>query len=448
MSKLSRSSFRMVFLTAAACALLALPALADSQARIVRLSDVQGSVQIDKNTGMGFENAFLNLPITQGAQVRTHDRGRAEIEFEDGSTLRLTPNTTVEFSTLGLSDSGKRISVINLVDGMAYVNWLGKSGDEFSLNFSREKISLDRAAHFRVETSPQAANLAIFKGDIDVEGPAGKVMVEKKKSANFDAADDDKYTLAKNIEEAPLDSWDKDASDYHQQYAKNNSSSPYQYGMSDLNYYGAYSNVPGYGMMWQPYFTGVGWDPFMDGAWSWYPGYGYMFASAYPWGWMPYRYGSWMSVPGMGWMWQPGGWNTWNTVPRFAGTMPVNFHPLVAPTAGTVRPVVVGRSASFSALSASHMVLRAGSAGMEIPRGSVENLHQLNHQVARSGFAAVQSAPQFSATSARSSGWSPIGTEAMASGAGPQRSGMSSPAGHGGSMSSGHASGGGGGGHR
>src|SRR6202022_1227193 len=99
-----------VVLVALACALVALPALADSQARIVRLSDVQGSVQIDKNTGLGFENAFLNLPITQGAQVRTHDRGRAEIEFEDGSTLRLTPNTTVEFSALGLSDSGKRMS--------------------------------------------------------------------------------------------------------------------------------------------------------------------------------------------------------------------------------------------------------------------------------------------------------------------------------------------------
>src|SRR5438477_9218095 len=109
MSKLSLSRFSMVFLTAAAGALLALPALAASQARIVRLSDVQGSVQIDKNTGLGFESAFLNLPITQGAQVRTHDRGRAEIEFEDGSTLRLTPNTTVELSALGLSDTGKRI---------------------------------------------------------------------------------------------------------------------------------------------------------------------------------------------------------------------------------------------------------------------------------------------------------------------------------------------------
>src|ERR1700684_1848638 len=382
MSKPSLSRSNMIHLAAAACALLALPALADSQARIVRLSDVQGSVQIDKNTGLGFENAFLNLPITQGAQVKTHDRGRAEVEFEDGSTLRLTPNTTVEFSSLGLSDSGKRISVINLVAGMAYVNWLGKSGDAFSLNFSREKLALDHAAHFRVQASSEGTRMAVFKGNVDVEGPAGKVVVEKKKTANFDEADNDKYTLANNVEEAPLDSWDKEASEYHQQYSKNNSS-PYGYGVSDLNYYGSYSNVPGYGMMWQPYFTGVGWDPFMNGAWSWYPGYGYMFASAYPWGWMPYRYGSWMSVPGMGWMWQPGGYGNWLTVPRFAGTLPANFHPLVAPTAGTVKTVVVGRAGTTSAMLPSRLVVNAGSAGLGIPRGSLQNLHQLNHQVAK-----------------------------------------------------------------
>jgi len=432
MSKRSLSRFSMVALTVAACALLALPALADSQARIVRLSDVQGSVQIDKNTGLGFENAFLNLPITQGAQVRTHDRGRAEIEFEDGSTLRLTPNTTVEFSTLGLSDSGKRISVISLVEGMAYVNWLGKSGDEFSLNFSREKIALDHAAHFRVQTSPEASKMAVFKGDVDVEGPAGKVMVEKKKTASFDGADNDKYTLAKNVEEAPLDSWDKEASSYHDQYAKNNSS-PYGYGVSDLNYYGAYSNVPGYGMMWQPYFTGVGWDPFMNGAWSWYPGSGYMFASAYPWGWMPYHYGNWMFVPAMGWMWQPGGWNSWVGVPRYAGTMPANFHPLVAPAAGTVRTLVVGRAEPVSALAPSRVVLNAGSAGMGVPRGSLENLHQLNHQVAKTGFAEVRPAPQFSTSSARSS--------AMTSGNGARQSAMSAPAAHT-TTSPAHASGG------
>jgi hypothetical protein len=438
MSKLSLSRFSMVVLSAAACALLALPVLADSQARIVRLSDVQGSVQIDKNIGLGFESAFLNLPITQGTQIKTRDRGRAEIEFEDGSTLRLTPNTTVEFSKLGLSDSGKRISVINLVEGMAYVNWLGKSGDQFSLNFSREKIELDHAAHFRVETSTQVAKMAVFKGNVDVDGPAGKLTVEKKQTASFDAADNDQYTLAKNVEEAPLDSWDKEASSYHDQYAKNNSS-PYGYGVSDLNYYGAYSNVQGYGMMWQPYFTGVGWDPFMNGAWSFYPGSGFMFASAYPWGWMPYHYGNWMFIPGMGWMWQPGGWNSFTTVPRYAGTVPTNFHPLVPPTAGTVKTVLVGRSGMTSALPPSRMVVNAGSAGMGIQRGSLDNLHQLNHQVAKTGFAQVRPAPQFSTMSARGS--------AMNSGYGGSRSTMSSSSMHSSASSSGHASSGGGG-HR
>jgi hypothetical protein len=413
--------------------LLTLPAMADSQVRIVRLSDVQGTVQIDKNTGLGFENAFLNLPVTQGTQLKTAANGRAEVEFEDGSTLRLTPNSSIQFSTLGLSDSGKRISVVNLTDGMAYVNWLGK--DDFSLNFSNEKIALDHAAHFRVDTSSQVADLAVFKGDVEIEGPAGKVMVAKKKTATFDAADNDKYTLANNITEAPLDSWDKEAISYHDQYARNNNSaSPYGYGLSDLNYYGAYNNVPGYGLMWQPYFTGVGWDPFMDGAWGFYPGMGFMFASAYPWGWLPYRYGNWMFVPGFGWMWQPGGWNSWVAVPRYTATNLVTVHPLVAPT-GTVKTVVVGKGGPTSTLFSSRTVVRSGSAGMGIPRGSFGNLNHLNHQVAKSGFAEVRPAPQFSASSGRSSG----GYNA------PQHSSMSAPsrsAGHS-APSVGHPSGGG-----
>src|SRR5246500_87373 len=166
----SPSRITFVLLAVAVCVLLALPALADSQARIVRLSDVQGSVQIDKNTGLGFEEAFINLPITQGTQLKTGDRGRAEVEFEDGSSMRLTPNTTIQFNKLGLSDDGKRISEINLVQGMAYVNWLGK--DDVSLNFSHETVSVNRAAHFRLDTSTQVADLAVFKGNVDVEGPS------------------------------------------------------------------------------------------------------------------------------------------------------------------------------------------------------------------------------------------------------------------------------------
>jgi hypothetical protein len=402
MSPRSLSPYNQALLAVATCALFSLPALADSQARIVRLSDVQGSVQIDKNSGLGFESAFLNLPITQGTQLRTRDNGRAEIEFEDGSTLRVAPNSTIEFSTLGLSEAGERLSTIELVAGMIYVNWLGKQSDSFTLNFSREKLSLDHAAHFRIDVSDVSAKLAVFKGDVNVEGAGGKIAVAKNKTATFDVNDDDKLTLASHVVVAPLDSWDKESISYHEQYAKNTSQSPYQYGLSDLNYYGAYSNVPGYGMMWQPYFAGVGWDPFTDGAWGWYPGMGYLFASAYPWGWLPYRYGNWMFIQGSGWMWQPGGWNGWLAVPHYTSTTLVHVSPLVAPSTGTVKTVVVGKSFTSSIATPERISVNAGSAGLGIPRGFIENLHHLNGQVSKNGSAEIYSAPR---TSFGQPGW-------------------------------------------
>src|SRR6476646_11233286 len=84
----------------------AVPSFADSQARIVRLSQVDGDVQIDRNAGPGYEKAFLNLPVTQGAKLRTGPDARAEIEFEDGSTLRITPGSVLEFTELARRDSG------------------------------------------------------------------------------------------------------------------------------------------------------------------------------------------------------------------------------------------------------------------------------------------------------------------------------------------------------
>ncbi|HTT25211.1 MAG TPA: FecR family protein [Candidatus Sulfotelmatobacter sp.] len=431
MSTASPSRITFILLAAAVCVLVALPVFADSQARIVRLSDIQGSVQIDKNTGAGFESAFVNLPITQGTQLRTGDRGRAEIEFEDGSSLRLTPNTTVEFSKLSLSDSGKRVSEVHLVKGMAYVNWLGK--DDLALNFSQQKVAVDRSAHFRVDTSTELANLAVFKGNVDVDGPSGKLSLEKKKNASFDVAENDKSTVTNKIEEAPLDSWDKEASSYHDQYAKNNNNSPYGYGLADLNYYGAYSNVPGYGMMWQPYFAGASWDPFMDGAWGFYPGYGYMFASAYPWGWLPYRYGTWAFVPGFGWGWQPGMWTSFVAVPRYIPTAATHVTTLIPPGAGTVRTVTVGRVGTVSPVMSPNVRLSAGSAGMGIPRGSVDNLNHLNHQVVKSGYVEVRPAPQFAATpAARSASYSGGAYAPARSGAGPAPSsvGHSAPPSH------------------
>ena len=168
-----------------------------------------------------------------------------------------------------------------------------------------------------------------------------------------------------------------------------------------MNYYGSYRNIAGYGSMWQPYFAGVGWDPFMDGAWSWYPGSGYTFVSAYPWGWLPYRYGTWNFIPGNGWMWQPGGWSTWVGMPRFAGAAPVQFHGLTPPT-GTVKTVAVGSGGTvISTTLPSRLVVNSGSAGIGVPRGSLGNLRSLNSEVAKRGFVSLHSAPAFSTSSGR-----------------------------------------------
>ncbi len=434
---MNKPRFHSTILTAMVCTLCALPAVADSQVRIVRLSDVQGSVQIDKNTGLGFENAFLNLPITQGTQLRTGEKGRAEIEFEDGSALRLTPRTTVEFGTLGLTDAGKRISAVTLVEGRAYVNWLGKSADEFTLNFSRDKITITQPAHFRVAASSNEAEVASFKNEIEVVSPSGTVKVDKKKMVIFGADDKDQSAVAKNLKEDLYDDWDKQSVDYHDQYAKNNST-PYGYGSSDLSYYGGYTNFPGYGMLWQPYFTGVGWNPFMDGAWSWYPGMGYMWASAYPWGWMPYYYGNWVYAPGMGWGWQPGGFNTWHGGLHYVGAA-ADFRAPVAPQGG-VTTVLVGRGGAAFTNPLSTNFVNRGSAGLGIQRGSLSDLHHLNTQVAKTGSVHLEAAPQFAASSPVRAGGYGFGAhnEPMTAG------GM----GHAGGISAGHASGGTSGGHK
>ena len=367
--------------------LLVVSAAAESKARIVRLSEVQGSVQIDRATGNGFEKGFLNLPVTEGAKLKTGDEGRAEVEFEDGSALRIVPNSEVDFTRLALGDDGQKVSTIQLVAGTAYVNARGSKGDQFTMNFGRESVTLTESAHFRVAMSSSEATLATFKGKLNVTGQSGTVEVAEKHSATFDV-NSDRYELAKNYEQDPYDDWDRHQSEYHDRYRTSsgyNVSSPYAYGFSDLNYYGSYMMVPGYGMVWQPYFVDASWSPFMDGGWVWYPGFGYMWVSSYPWGWMPYRYGSWVFAPGFGWVWQPGYWNMWFPMPRVVN--PPRRTVVPQPPVRTHETVMVGKGLVVNTLAQPprRLTINPGSAGLGVPRGSVRNLDRLAHEVSKNG---------------------------------------------------------------
>jgi uncharacterized membrane protein YgcG len=369
-------------------------AMADSHVRIVRLSNVQGAVEIDRNSGQGYEKATANMPLVEGMKLAAKADGRAEVEFEDGSTVRITPNSKIEFTTLSLQDSGAKVSTVTLTQGLAYVDYTARQKDNvFTVTFKDEKVRPEEAARFRVNLAEATAVVAVFNGELKVDGLSGPVEVSKNKSVIFDLTDGNKSTLAKNIEDEPYDAWDKQQAKYQQEYAKKGSyrDYPFGYGVSDLNYYGNYTNVPGYGMMWQPYFAGVGWDPFMDGSWMFYPGVGYTWVSAYPWGWMPYRYGSWNFVPGYGWMWAPGGFGGgWATVVPVTNP-PIRYKAPAPPVRGTAT-VAVGRPV-FSSTAPSRLVVRGDSAGLGVPRGTVSNMSKVARQVQTSGSATVRPAP-------------------------------------------------------
>ena len=368
-----------------ACSVLT---FADSQVRIVRLSTVDGTVQVNRNTGAGFEKALTNLPVTQGMKLRTQSDGRAEVEFEDGSTLRLAPDSAVDFPQLSLRDSGTKVSDVNIQSGTVYVNFGGAKNDELTLTFGHEKLAFNQAAHLRVEMAPDGITVAVFKGDVQVQGPSGTLNVAKNRTAIFDLLSDEHATLAKTLEPDPYDAWDKQQQQYHDRYTvtASNTYSPYAYGVADLNYYGNFFSVLGYGTMWQPYFVGAGWDPFMNGAWAFNPGFGFGWVSSYPWGWTPYHYGTWIFVPNYGWAWQPGGsWIGLNALPRVVNPPPrftvpqppANGKGMVVVNSGPV-PVLRGRSAN-------KLVIRNDSAGLGVPRGSIKNLGQVSQSVAQAG---------------------------------------------------------------
>lgn len=370
--------------------LLSLPVFAESHVRIVRLSYIEGGVTIDRNTGQ-FEKAIVNLPITEGAKLRTAGDGRAEVEFEDGSTMRLAPNTNVQFTKLSLQDSGGKLSTADVQNGTVYVDFAAAKHDQLTLLFGSSKTTLTQSAHLRVDAGEQGTSVAVFKGDVQVEGPSGSVQVKKNQTVSFDTGENAKAVLAKNIEPEPLDSWDKKQSEYHQVYASSSYTnySPYAYGTSDLSYYGTFFSAPGYGMMWQPYFIGAGWDPFMDGAWAFSPGFGYGWVSSYPWGWVPYHYGTWVFLPGYGWAWQPGGmWMPYYSQPMLLNT-PSGFKrpqpPAAAPVKGTtILAVNRGPVTTFANKSGSKIMIRNNSAGLGVPRG-LSNIAKVSQQVQAKG---------------------------------------------------------------
>jgi hypothetical protein len=388
------------------------PAPEVSKVRIVRLSEVKGVVQLDRNTGRGYEAVLTNLPIVEHSRLQTA-MGVAEVEFEDNSTLRLAPNSIVEFTQLDRLATGTTVSSMRLVQGMAYVSMLKTKGNEFNVLFGQQKVQLPPSSHIRLQVNEAQATLAVLDGTVNIDGPEGPGIVSRKNTLTFQIQNQEAApTVAKNVVPTALDAWDKDAVQRHAQTASNSAfGSPYSYGVADMAYYGAFTSAAGCGTIWRPYFASAAWNPYGNGVWAWYPGAGYSWVSPYPWGWTPFHMGSWSYCNGVGWGWQPGGsWNGLNNVTTLVtpgggnaiaagggGTGVGNGGPVRPPR--PVRPPVAGASTlsvvstqplvRSQAVTSDSFVFRKDSAGLGVPRDGMGKLNRLSQDTIHRGEAST-----------------------------------------------------------
>ncbi|WP_047495195.1 FecR family protein [Terriglobus sp. TAA 43] len=368
--------------------------------RIVRLSQANGKVEMDRNIGRGFEAAFNNLPITQSARLKT-DEGSAEVEFEDGTTLRLIPQTEVDFTQLGRTTIGATISSMNVLRGTVYVSLNKTKGNTFDLTSGDGVIKPRPGAHLRLEVKDPESRLSVISGSVDFTNTAGSYEVGKMKSLIFNTTTHVSADLIAGIEDASFDEWDEQQTEYHKRYFHGNAlaGSGSSYGLADLNYYGAFSDVDGCGRVWRPYFASAAWDPYASGIWALYPGSGYSWVSPYPWGWAPFHYGSWLQCGG-GWGWQPGGnWYGlggrnpyWDRDARHRFINQIHLHP----NPPHPRPIP-GQTSSLIAVNAKRLTFshvdratssfnfRNDSAGLGIPRGEFGKLNKLSETAAKTG---------------------------------------------------------------
>ena len=241
--------------------LSALPSFAATapNMRMVRLSVAQGDVQIDRNSGTGWEQALNNMPVIAGARIFAGDNSKAEIEFEDGSTVRLVGPAQIALEDLSFSATGAPITHIEIDSGLVYVDAHLKDHADFRIVTSTgESFAITQPSRLRFKAGEQVASLSVTDGEVEVLKDSGNTTLRAGQSYNYILGQPDSSVRSASVPQQGEGSWNQQSETYNDQ----NSSVAVQYpgsgdqgaysgdddqnapGVADLSNYGSYENVP------------------------------------------------------------------------------------------------------------------------------------------------------------------------------------------------------------
>jgi len=324
-------------------------AKAESLPNAARIQRIDGDVALSNTTDNAnaadaqWVAASPNQPFSVGDRIYTRDNSRASLAFTGRNYARLNPNTSLDI--LSLADSRTQLA---LRDGSAVFDVGYLSPNElFEVATPYGAVDLQQPGLYNIGLDNGAAVISVLSGLAQVVGAAGTGQINKGEvlrlagetaatvalsrlngdDAGYIADDYYRYQYP-NYYDGRYRNYDTYVSDpyYFDPYRRNVS---YQYvnsyvpGLNDLDYYGNWQNLDGYGYAWCPRVDNS-WAPYQQGYWMTDYPYGPTWVSSEPWGYAPYHYGRWTNVSGR-WFWIPGSVNTYPTYsPALVAWVPLN----------------------------------------------------------------------------------------------------------------------------
>ena len=301
-----------------------------SQVRLLRASLVEGDVTYQRPDLDRWIDLNVNTPLLEGDKVWAGNDGRAEVEFEDGTFIRLNSNSIVEISHLG-SQSGSGQIEMQFVRGIGSFE-IQQSEMIFVIDTPLFSMRIKEAASFRVDLEENGSGrMVVFEGSIEVAGEKAHLYVRKGEIIRFLSEDPERYFLSADYQQDDWDRWNEERTTYiakRQQDRRHDGDAGWT--MTDMENSGNWYTDSEYGNVWSP-GLGADWAPYRNGRWVWYGDLGWTWVSYESWGWVPYHYGRWTYSTSLGWCWVPGprsepwcpGAVSWIEGPNWVGWVPL-----------------------------------------------------------------------------------------------------------------------------
>jgi hypothetical protein len=274
----------------------------DPPGRVARLNFMDGSVSFQPGGENDWVTAVLNRPLVTGDNLWADENSRAEVHI--GSTaLRLGAKTGMT-----LLDVSDRAAQIRLAQGSLIVKVRHVDDeDSYEIDTPNVAFTVMQPGDYRIDVDPDGnrTEVTAWRGRGEVTGGGSSYTVVANQYATFTGSDHLDYELGQIPAADGYDTWALDRDQVEDQSDSANYVSREMTGYEDLDEYGDWSYVAGYGTCWRPRLLPAGWAPYRFGHWAWVGPWGWTWVEDEPWGFAPFHYGRWALASG-GWLWVPG----------------------------------------------------------------------------------------------------------------------------------------------